>query len=108
MVLSFLTNPYNNYYPANSKDFISLDKLAKQDFQPETRYYLLPGNADSFAANFKIKSKQFGHGFLFNVPATCQVDPSNANVFTYSNHIHMLQTCTRVTDDHVAINANET
>jgi len=26
MVLSFSTNPYNNYYAANSKEFISLDK----------------------------------------------------------------------------------
>jgi len=41
MVLSFLTNPYNNYYAANSKEFISLDKAAKQDICPETRYDVL-------------------------------------------------------------------
>ncbi len=29
MVLTFLTNPYNNYYRADSKEFVSLDKLAK-------------------------------------------------------------------------------
>jgi hypothetical protein len=53
MVLSFLTNPYNNYYAANSKEFISLDKAAKQDFRPGTRYNLLPGNADSFALDLE-------------------------------------------------------
>ncbi len=60
MLLSFLTNPYNNYYAANAKEFISLDKAAKQDFKPETRYDLLPGNADSFAANLKKYAKHYG------------------------------------------------
>ncbi len=53
MVLSFLTNPYKNYYAAILKEFISLDKAAKQDFHLETCYDLLPGNANSFAANLK-------------------------------------------------------
>ncbi len=57
MVLSFSTNPYNNYYAANSKEFISLDKATKQDFYPETHYNLLPGNANSFVANLKKFSK---------------------------------------------------
>ena len=57
MVLSFSTNPYNNYYAANSKEFISLDKAAKQDIRPETCYDLLTGNADSFAANLEKYSK---------------------------------------------------
>jgi hypothetical protein len=71
MVLSFLANPYNNYYAANSKEFISLDKAAKEDFHPETCYNLRPGNADSFAADLEKFSKQFGYGFLLNIPTTC-------------------------------------
>ena len=107
MVLSFSTNPYNNYYAANSKEFISLDKAAKQDIRPETRYDLLPGNADSFAADLEKYSKQFGYGFLLNIPTMRQIDATDANVFTYSNQIHMLETWNRVTDENVAINANE-
>ena len=57
MVLSFLTNTYNNYYTVISKEFISLANVAMQDFQPETQYNLLPGNADSFAANLENFSK---------------------------------------------------
>jgi hypothetical protein len=53
MVLSFLTSPYNNYYAANSEEFISLDKAAKQDFHLESCYNLLLGNANSFADNLK-------------------------------------------------------
>jgi hypothetical protein len=60
MVLSFSTNPFNNYYAANLKEFISLDKATKQDFKPENRYDLLPGNADSFAAHLKKYAKHFG------------------------------------------------
>ena len=107
MVLSFSTNPYNNYYAANSKEFISLDKAAKQDIRPETRYDLLPGNADSFAADLEKYSKQFGYGFLLNIPTMRQVDATDANVLIYSNQIHMLETWNRVTDENVAINANE-
>ena len=107
MVLSFSTNPYNNYYAANSKEFISLDKAAKQDIRPETRYDLLPGNADSFAADLEKYSKQFGYGFLLNIPTMRQVDATDANLLIYSNQIHMLETWNRVTDENVAINANE-
>jgi hypothetical protein len=107
MVLSFSTNPYNNYYAANSKEFISLDKAAKQDIRPETRYDLLPGNADSFAADLEKYSKQFGYGFLLNIPTMRRVDATDANVLIYSNQIHMLETWNRVTDENVAINANE-
>ena len=107
MVLSFSTNPYNNYYAANSKEFISLDKAAKQDIRPETRYDLLPGNADSFAADLEKYSKQFGYGFLLNIPTMRQIDATDANVLIYSNQIHMLETWNRVTDENVAINANE-
>ncbi len=107
MVLSFSTNPFNNYYAANSKEFISLDKAAKQDFKPENRYDLLPGNADSFAADLEKYAKHFGYGFLLNVSLTRTNDVANANTFVYSNQIHMLETWNQVTDVNVAINANE-
>jgi hypothetical protein len=107
MVLSFLTNPYNNYYAAYSKEFISLDKAATIDFHPETCHNLLPGNADSFAADLEKFSKQFGYGFLLNIPTTHQTDATNANTFVYSNQIHMLKTWNRVTDEHITINANK-
>ncbi len=107
MVFSFLTNPYNNYYAANLKEFILLDKAAKQDFHPETCYDLLPGNADSFAANLEKFSKQFGYGFLLSIPTTHQTDATDANTFVYSNQIHMLETWNRVTDKHITINANK-
>jgi hypothetical protein len=107
MVLSFLTNPYNNYYAANSKEFISLNKAAKQDFHLDTCYNLLPGNANSFAADLKKFFKQFGYGFLLNIPTSCQTDAANANTFVYSNQIHMLKTWNRVADKHISINANK-
>jgi hypothetical protein len=46
-------NPYNNYYAADLKEFITLNKLAKQDFHPDTHFDLLPGNADAFAAEIE-------------------------------------------------------
>jgi hypothetical protein len=108
MVLSFLTNPYNNYYAANLKElFISLDKVAKQDFHLETCYNLLPVKANSFAADLKKLSKRFGYGFLLNIPTTHQTDATNANTFVYSNQIHMLKTWNKVTDEHIPINAKK-
>ena len=104
--LSFSTNPFNNYYAANSKEFISLDKAAKQDFKPENRFDLLPGNADLFAADLEKYAKHFGYSFLLNVPST-RVDDSAANTFVYSNHTHMSETWNQVTDANIAINANE-
>jgi hypothetical protein len=107
MVLSFPTNPYNNYYAANLKEFISLEKVAKQDFHPETHYDSLPGNANSFAVILKKFSKQFGYGFLLDIPTTCQIDATDVNTCVYSNQIHVLETWNRVTDEHIAINANK-
>jgi hypothetical protein len=107
MILSFLTNPYNNYYAAYSKDFIAHDKLAKQDFCPDTHFDLFPGNADAFAAEIKKYAKQFGYSSLLNVPTTRQVNATNANLFAYSNSNHMLETWNRVTDKNIAINAYE-
>ena len=106
-MVSFSTNPFNNYYAANSKEFISLDKAAKQDFKPENRYDLLPGNADLFAADLEKYAKHFGYSFLLNVPSTRTDDPINANTFVYSNQIHMLETWNQVTDANIAINANK-
>jgi hypothetical protein len=107
MVLSFSTNPYNNYYAANLKEFISLNKVAKQDFHPETHYDLLPGIANSFAANLETFSKQFDYGFLLNIPTIRQTDATDAIIFVYSNQIHMLETWNRVTEEHIAINVNK-
>ncbi len=42
----FSTNPNNNFQAANSKEYISLDKSAKQDFNPETCFDLIPGNSN--------------------------------------------------------------
>ena len=106
-MVSFSTNPFNNYYAANSKEFISLDKAAKQDFKPENWYNLLPGNADLFAADLKTYAKNFGYGFLLNVLSTRTDDPINANMFVYSNQIHMLETWNQVTNANIAINANK-
>ncbi len=87
------------------KEFIALDKSAKQDFCPDTHFDLLPGNADAFAAEIEKYAKQFGNSFLLNIPTTCQVN--NANLFAYSNLNHMLETWSRVTEENIAINTNE-
>jgi len=89
------------------KSFLSSVKAVKQDIHPETRYDLLPGNADSFAVDLEKYSKQYGYSFLLNIPTMRQVDAADANALTYSNQIHMLETWNRVTDENVAINANE-
>jgi hypothetical protein len=108
MVVTFSTNPYNNYYAADSKEFISLNKSAKQDFHPDICFDLLPENLDAFAVAAEKYAKQFGCSFLLNVTTACQVDPTNANLFTYSASNHMLETWNAVTDKSIAINANET
>jgi hypothetical protein len=107
MVLSFLTNPYNKYYAADLKEFIALDKLAKEDFRPDTHFDLLPRNVDACAVEIEKYAKQFGYSFLLNVPTTRQVDTTNANLFAYSNSNLMLETWNRVMDKNIAINANE-
>jgi hypothetical protein len=107
MVLSFSTNPYINYYAANSKEFIALNKSAQQDFCSETQFELLPGNADAFAAKLEKYLKQFGYSFLLNVPTARQADVANANLLTYSSPIYMLDTWNKIMDKNIAINANE-
>ncbi len=108
MVLTFLMNPYNNYFASDSKEFIALDKSAKQDFNPDKRFDLLPENADAFAAEVEKYAKQYGFSFLLDVPTVCDVDATNAHLFTYSASNHMLETWNRLTDDYIAINVNET
>jgi hypothetical protein len=45
---------------------------------------------------------------LLNISTARQVDPTNANLFTYSASNHMLETWNAVTVESIAINANET
>jgi hypothetical protein len=103
----FSTNPYNNVQAANSKEYISLDKGAKQDFCPETCFDLIPGNSDAFSAKIKRYSKQFGYGSLLNVPTNRNIDTSDANKITYSSHVNIINTWNKISDDLTARNANE-
>jgi hypothetical protein len=72
----FSTNPYNNFQAANSKEYISLDKVAKEDFKPETSFDLILGNSNPFY------SMQFGYGALLKVPTNRNIDPTDANAIT--------------------------
>ena len=104
---SYSTNPYNNFHAANSKEYISLDKGAKQDFRPETRFDIIPGNSDLFSAEIKKYSTQFGYGALLNVPSERDVDATDPNIITYKNHVNIIKTWNKITDDIIAKNANE-
>ncbi len=105
----FSTNPYNNFRAANSKEFISLDKGAKQDFHPETRFDLIiPGNSDLFSGKIEKFATQFGYGSLLNVPSNHDVNASDANAITYKDPINMIETWNKMTDEIIAKNANET
>ena len=104
---SYSTNPSNNFQAANSKEYISLDKGAKQDFHPETRFDILPGNSDLFCAEIEKCATQFGYGALLNVPTDRNVDPSDSNIITYKDQINMTKTWNKMTDDIIAKNANE-
>ena len=106
--MSFSTNPYNNYYAPNSKEFISLDKGAKQDFHPETRFDLIPGNSDLFSAEIEKFAIQFGYGSLLNVPTNRDTDATDANSFAYKDHVNMIETWNKINDDIISRNANET
>jgi hypothetical protein len=89
---SFSTNPYNNFQSANSKEYIALDKGAKQDFCPKTRFNIIPGKSDAFSAEIKKCSTQFGYGSLLNVLSDCDVDAADANAITYKQPINMIKT----------------
>ena len=104
---SYSTNPYNNFHAANLKEYISLDKGAKQDFRPETRFDIIPGNSDLFSAEIKKYSTQFGYGALLNVPSEPDVDATDPNIITYRNHVNIIKTWNKITDDIIAKNANK-
>jgi hypothetical protein len=103
----FSTNPYKNFQAANSKEYLSLDKGAKQDLCPETCFDLIPGNSDAFSAKIKRYSEQFGYGSLFNIPTNQNVDTSDANKITYSGHVNIISTWNKTSDDLIARNPNE-
>ena len=98
MVLSFPTNPYINYYAANSKEFIALGKSAKQDFKPGKCFNLLPESVDAFAVKVEKYAKNIGFDFLLNMQ----------NLFTHLDSNHMLETWNGVMDESILINMNET
>ena len=104
---SYSTNPYNNFQAGNSKEYISLDKGAKQDFRPETRFDIIPGNSDLFSTEIEKCATQFGYGALLNVPSGCDIDATDPNIITYKDHVNMIKTWNKITDDIIAKNANE-
>ncbi len=100
-------NPYNNFQAANSKECISLDKAAKQDFKPETHFDLIPGNSDPFSAEIEKYSMQFGFGALLIIPTNRNVDPTDANAITYKNSVNMTETWNTIKNELIAKHANE-
>ncbi len=103
----YSTNPYNNFHAANSKEYISLDKGAKHDFRPETRFDIIPGNSDLFSAEIKKYSTQFGYGALLNVLSERSVDATDPNIITYMNHVNIIKTWNKIIDDIIAKNAHK-
>jgi hypothetical protein len=99
--------PYNNFQAANSKEYISRDKGAKQDFHPKTCFDLIPGNSDPFSNEIKKCSRQFRYGSLLNVPINCNINATDANVFTNKDPINIIDTWNKITNDLIAKNANE-
>jgi hypothetical protein len=104
---SYSTNLFNNFQATNSKEYISLDKGAKQDFHPETRFDIIPGNSDLFSAEIEECATQFGYGALLNIPTGRDVDATETNIITYKDHVNMTKTWNKMTDDIIAKNANE-
>jgi hypothetical protein len=102
----YSTNPFNNFHAANSKEYISLDKGAKQDFRPKICFDLIPGNSDAFSAEIEKCSRQFGYGSLLNVPTRRDVDATNPNVIIYKDHVNMINTWNKIDDYSIAKNAN--
>jgi hypothetical protein len=88
--MAFSTNPYNNFQAANSKEFISLDKEAKQDFHLETCFDLIPGNSNLFSGEIENFATQFGNRSLLNVPSNGDINASYANAITYKDPINMI------------------
>jgi hypothetical protein len=101
----YSTNPFNNFHAANLKEYISLDKGAKQDFHP-VRFDLIPDNSDAFSAEIKKCSRQFGYGSLLNVSTRRDVYATDPNVIIYKDHVNMIKTWNKTDNDFIAKNAN--
>jgi hypothetical protein len=84
-----------------------LTKEPKQDFCPEICYDIIPGNSDIFSAEIQKYAAQFGYGSLLNVPSNRDVNDSNANTTTYKNHVNMIKTWNKISDELIAKNTNE-
>jgi hypothetical protein len=94
------TNPY-------TKEYISLDKGDKQDFQPETCFDLIPGNIDHFSAELEKYSGKFGYRSLLNVPTNCNVNATNASEIIYKDNVNVIDTWNKISDDLIAKSVNE-
>ncbi len=103
----FSTNLYNNFHAANSKEYISLNKAAKQDFKPETHVDLIPCNSNSFLSEIEKYSMQFGYGALLNITTARNVNSTYANATTYKDPVNMTETWNNVNDKLIDKNANE-
>ncbi len=73
---------------------------------PETCIDLIPGNSDAFFAKIKRYPKQFGYGSLFNIPTNQNIDLSGEKN-AYSDHVNIINTWNKTSDDLIARNANE-
>jgi hypothetical protein len=65
---------YNNFHAANLKEYISPHKEAKQDFQSETCFDLIPDNSNAFSAEIKKI-----HAIWLRISAQCPIQSSLAN-----------------------------
>ncbi len=99
-------SPYNTFHAANSKEYIALNKGAKQNFCPETGFDLIPGNNNSFSAEIEKYGTQFEYRSLLNVPTNHGVVATDANIITYKNQTNMVNTWNKMTDHIIAKNAN--
>ena len=89
------------------KEYISLDKGAKQDFHPEIRVDIIHGNSNLFCAEIEKCVAIFGYGALLNVLSDCTVNNSDSNTIIYKDHINMIKTWNKKTDEIIAKNANK-
>jgi hypothetical protein len=101
----FSTNPYNNFQSTNSKEYIALDKGAKQDFCPKTCFNIIHENSDDFSAEMETYSTQFGCRSLLNVPPNCDNDAADGNIIIYKQPFNKFWN--KMTDDIIAKNANK-
>jgi hypothetical protein len=103
----FSTNPYNNFQSTIYKEYIALDKGAKQYFCPKTCFDIINGNSDAFSTEITKYSTQFGYGALLNVLSDGDIDAADANVITHKQPINMIKTWNMLTDNIISKNANK-